>query len=267
MRKEKRLPWFKFYTTDFRTDPNLLLCSGFARCVWTYMLTFMHEAEVYGHLLIAGSQPSAVELAGLINLPADQVADAIAELERREVFSKTQRGIIYSRRMVDDEKKRLDGTRTGKRGGNPTLLKASTKSRTLNGQDNHTDNRGHNPTDNAHGRARTRDPEAREERTTVLSSMADGQDARPERSREAPRPALGGGPPAPLTLPSGVTWDRMASPEHPRYGTWFDRARPGRTWFEDMWGPPPGQPGSQVSAADLELILADHAAIATRSSP
>jgi len=44
-------------------------------------------------------------------------------IESNGVFSRDRRGIIYSRRMVDDARKRRTAAKNGAKGGNPSLLK------------------------------------------------------------------------------------------------------------------------------------------------
>lgn len=87
------------------------------------MMCLMHEAEPYGHLIVNGVAPTDMQLSMLTATPGDQLPDLIAELEAQGVFSRNGKGVIYSRRMTRDEKKRRTSQRNGKNGGNPTLLK------------------------------------------------------------------------------------------------------------------------------------------------
>lgn len=118
---EKRAPWLKWYPADWRADPRLRMCSLAARGLWIEMLGFMHEAERYGFLLIAGIAPSPEEIAVLVGAPAPLVRKALDELETRGVYSRDEDGIIYSRRMVRDKAKAEADRANGKRGGNPLL--------------------------------------------------------------------------------------------------------------------------------------------------
>lgn len=98
----KRRPWFKFHTQDWRADPNLRMCSPAARGLWADMLSLMHEAEPYGHLLVGGVAPSNEQLARLLSIPSDLIGDLIGDLSDNNVFSRDADGVIYSRRMVRD---------------------------------------------------------------------------------------------------------------------------------------------------------------------
>lgn len=99
-------PAFQFYPADWRKDAALQLCSIQARGLWIDMLCLMHEAEPYGHLVAAGA---GIEPAGLARLVGESPKDVqrwLAELEAKDVYSKTADGVIFSRRMVRDQKER-----------------------------------------------------------------------------------------------------------------------------------------------------------------
>lgn len=116
-----QLPWMKFYPSDWRSDPCLRMCSLAARGLWMEILGLMHEAEPYGHLLVRGSPPTDAQLAMLAGAAPDQIPELLGELESAGVFSRTRQGVIYSRRMTKDEKKRRVARKNGQNGGNPTL--------------------------------------------------------------------------------------------------------------------------------------------------
>ena len=157
---DKRAPWLKWYPADWRADPRLRMCSLAARGLWIEMLGFMHEAERYGFLLIAGLAPSLEELAMLIGAPAPLVRKALSELEGRGVFSRDDDGVIYSRRMVRDKAQADRDRDNGKGGGNP-ILRPPPKP-----PDNPSLDLGVNPPDKAHM------PEARSQKPEKESSPA-----------------------------------------------------------------------------------------------
>lgn len=119
----KRMPWMKFYPADWRSDPRLRMCSLAARGFWIELLSYMHEADPYGHLVIAGTAPTENEIAKLLSIRVPIVNRLCAELERLSVFSRTENGIIYSRRMVRDYEKSQQDQANGRRGGNPKIVK------------------------------------------------------------------------------------------------------------------------------------------------
>ncbi len=99
-------PAFQFYPSDWRKDIELGACSYVARGVWFEMLCVMHEAQPYGHMAMDGRAIPDQAAANLVRCPVKAYRDATAELEANGVFSRTSDGIIYSRRMVRDEKER-----------------------------------------------------------------------------------------------------------------------------------------------------------------
>jgi hypothetical protein len=114
-------PWSKFFWSDWRSDPRLRMCGLAARGLWMEMLALMHEADPYGHLLVNGNVPTNDQLAVLAGAPPSHLPDLLGELERVGVFSRTRKGVIYSRRMLRDEKKVAIARQNGTKGGNPTL--------------------------------------------------------------------------------------------------------------------------------------------------
>jgi hypothetical protein len=125
-------PWMKFFPQDWRADEKLRLCSLGARGLWIEMLALMHRSERYGHLLIGGQIPTEAQLARLVGAPPDQVTELLAELGSAGVYSRTIKGVIYSRRMIRDSKKAETARKKGKNGGNPSLGNKRTNSTSVN---------------------------------------------------------------------------------------------------------------------------------------
>src|SRR3954447_3880710 len=99
-----KLPWMKFYPSDWRADPALRMCSLAARGLWVELIGYMHEGSPYGYLTINGVGPRIKDIAALVGRPVSETRKAIAELEARHVFSReAMQGTIYSRRMVRDK--------------------------------------------------------------------------------------------------------------------------------------------------------------------
>jgi hypothetical protein len=128
-------PWFKFYPADWKADDQLKLCSASARGLWVEMLCICHHATPYGHLLINGQPPTDTQLSVLTGIALEEITRLMGELQTREIFSRTAKGVIYSRKMVRDAQKASEGRKYGKKGGNPKLCKDSEKSPTLNPKD------------------------------------------------------------------------------------------------------------------------------------
>lgn len=116
-----KLHWSKFYWSDWRGDPKLRICSIGARGLWIEMLCIMNEATPIGHLLVNGIYPTDKQLSVLVGVPVDELPGLLSELDNAGVFSRNGKGVIYSRRVVRDEKKSIHARKVGKTGGNPSL--------------------------------------------------------------------------------------------------------------------------------------------------
>lgn len=114
-------PAFQFYPGDWLRDPGVRSISFAARGLWTDMLCLMHESDRRGYLQLNGKPVNAEQLARMTGGSTDDVSRLLQELDDSGVFSRSEHGIIYSRRMVRDERKREKCVEAGKRGGNPTL--------------------------------------------------------------------------------------------------------------------------------------------------
>lgn len=100
------------------------------------MVCLMHQSPTYGHLLMPnGSRPTAAVLARLTGGSEAEVTALVAELEAAAVFSRAGDGVIFCRRMVRDETRRIQAIEDGKKGGNPKI--GGVKGR-VKGWDNHT---------------------------------------------------------------------------------------------------------------------------------
>lgn len=116
-----KTPWLKWYPADWRQEPTLRMCSRAARSLWMDMLGLMHDAEPYGHLLINGKRPSHKQLAAVLGDGLKDTERWLAELSEAGVYSVTDDGTIYCRKMVRDEQKRQEDKANGGLGGNPRL--------------------------------------------------------------------------------------------------------------------------------------------------
>lgn len=102
MSDDRRKPWFKFYTGDWRADPGLRRCSFAARGLWADLLGLLWESERPGYLLIDGAPATIADLAKTLGGDPAEIETLLAELLRRGVPGQTPEGIIFSRRMVRD---------------------------------------------------------------------------------------------------------------------------------------------------------------------
>lgn len=98
-------PWFKFYAQDYLGDSKLLMCSLAAQGLWIRLLCKMHENNPRGYLSHANRPLTIAQTAAIAGSDESTVAALLAELETSDVFSRNRSQIIYSRRMVEDEKR------------------------------------------------------------------------------------------------------------------------------------------------------------------
>lgn len=142
----KKKPWLKFFPNDWLSDPTLRICTPAARGLWIDCVALMHQADPYGYLLINGTPPSERQLAVLTAMTIDEVQTLLAELETAGVYSRTEDGIIYSRRMVRDHRISEKNRTNGALGGNPKLKgKRKSKPKAPKKADNCSDKPADNP--------------------------------------------------------------------------------------------------------------------------
>ena len=94
--------WSKFWWADWMRDPSLRSCSLAARGLWMDMLAIAFDGTPRGHVTIGRGPATAKQLATIAGITEKQCAALLAELEHAEVFSRTEAGVIFSRRMVRD---------------------------------------------------------------------------------------------------------------------------------------------------------------------
>lgn len=113
--------WGKFWWQDWQRDPALRMCSLAARGAWIEMLCLMADADPVGHLLVNGRSPNMRQLSAVLGCSEREAAKLVAELEENGVFSRSDNGTIYSRRMVRDKAISDEAAANGKKGGNPNI--------------------------------------------------------------------------------------------------------------------------------------------------
>ena len=105
-------------------DPAVRALSLESRGLWIDMICVAHESKSYGHLSASNGVPlDSTEIARIVGAPLRKVKRCLAEMERVGTFSRSEDGIIYSRRMVRDRELRETRRRCGRLGGNPKLVK------------------------------------------------------------------------------------------------------------------------------------------------
>lgn len=102
-----KAPAFMYYPKDWRSDP-VWCCSLAARGLWHEMMDRMHESKPYGYLCANGKPIPPEQIARLCGTTLSEFNVLLAELDAVGVPRRTASGIIYCKRMVEDERKRKE---------------------------------------------------------------------------------------------------------------------------------------------------------------
>ena len=103
-----RLPAFQFYPSDWMTDPGVRALTHEERGIWMDLLCIMHECEDRGKLALNGLAYPSERLAAQLSIPQAKLQATLNALLQFNVASRdSASGIIFNRRMVRDEAKRL----------------------------------------------------------------------------------------------------------------------------------------------------------------
>lgn len=102
---------------------ELQSCSIAARGLWIELICLMHQAKPYGFLTINGKQIDDKTAAKLIGIERKKYQKLLQELIQKGVARLDETGLIYSRRMVEDENIRQVRRKVGLKGGNPAFKK------------------------------------------------------------------------------------------------------------------------------------------------
>jgi hypothetical protein len=143
-RPKYRPRWMKFYPSDYESDPALRVCSLAAQGLWMRLLCLMHAGTPAGHLTVNGRPVTPEMTASIIGVPASEIKLLLAELSDNGVYSISEKGVIFSRRIVSDQKVYAAAVKNGKKGGNPEITKTKAKKNQTDGV-----NPRVNPMDNA----------------------------------------------------------------------------------------------------------------------
>ena len=142
-------PAFQFYPADWRKDVELQSCSMAAQGLWINLLCVAHECEPYGHLSVNGKGMTAAQIGRQVGLSPREADNLLRELEDNGVIRRTDDGVIYSHRMVKDERLRNIRAEAGRLGGNPNLVA---------GKVNQTDKQNLTPSSSSSTSVNTKEP-------------------------------------------------------------------------------------------------------------
>lgn len=99
-RRVTKRPAFQFYWGDWLRKAKLRACSVAARGLWIDMLCYMHDLEPNGFFAINGRPIPDDRAANMFGVTVPVYRKLIEELEDHGVMSRTEGGVLYSRRIV-----------------------------------------------------------------------------------------------------------------------------------------------------------------------
>jgi hypothetical protein len=99
---DRKSPGFWFYTADYERDVQILSLA--AQGLWARMMCWMSDNEGHrGFCEAANGVPLPLDaIAAKVGRSKNEVKRCLAEMERYGIFSRDERGCIYSRRMARD---------------------------------------------------------------------------------------------------------------------------------------------------------------------
>lgn len=100
-------PWFALYPKDWQSD-GIFGCTLAARGLWFEMMNVMHGCEPYGYLCENGRPMTDERIARRCGTTLPEYIALLAELDAAGIPRRTKSGIIFSKRMVGDEKQRKE---------------------------------------------------------------------------------------------------------------------------------------------------------------
>ncbi len=114
-------PWMKFHTRDWLDNKELRRCSPTSRAILADLMCLAHEGYPYGHLTDKLGSLTELFMAARCVVPIPKFRESIKELKTALRINETTDGILFIKRMVDDEAVRLKRAAGGLLGGNPNL--------------------------------------------------------------------------------------------------------------------------------------------------
>jgi hypothetical protein len=118
-----KLPSFQFYPGDWMKDPELRLCSMFARGLLVDLLCIMFEAKHRGRLVLADDATPWTDLQivdAVTGGDREEKLTALRDLLQNGVLKRDEQGIVYSKRLLADETLRRERSKAGSKGGSKT---------------------------------------------------------------------------------------------------------------------------------------------------
>lgn len=100
-----RAPAFQFYPGDWLRN-DVSGCSLEAQGLWLRMMIVMHDAQIYGQLILNNAPMSPEFVAKKVGISPKKYVNLVKELEFAGVINRKENGVIFSGRMERDERAR-----------------------------------------------------------------------------------------------------------------------------------------------------------------
>jgi hypothetical protein len=123
-----KMPWFKFFPTDYLGDQEIALLPLDAQGMWVRVVCVMQGALKRGFLQDKNGSPLSSKAIGILTGRTEQeVENLLRIIVESGVFSKTKNGVIYCRRISKEEAISEVRAESGSKGGSKTQTKGQAK--------------------------------------------------------------------------------------------------------------------------------------------
>jgi hypothetical protein len=112
-----KLPYMQFYPGDWWREGGLRALDIADRGMWFEMLLTMHESPQRGRMVLPDGQPIPDEsVARMIGLDTPRYREGLARLIKFGVAGVDSDGVVFCRRMIREEEKRVKDEENGMKG-------------------------------------------------------------------------------------------------------------------------------------------------------
>lgn len=95
----------KINIDDWQSNISLKLCSTSTRCLWFELIILMASSEKYGFLCVNGKPMKVSLISKLTCMTRQQIIKGLKELEEKEIFSRDENGVIFSKKLFKGDYK------------------------------------------------------------------------------------------------------------------------------------------------------------------
>lgn len=114
-------PWMQLHTRDWLDNKELRRCTAESRAVLSDLMCLAHEGFPYGNLADSCGPLTEEYMAARCVLPPAKFRRAVDDLKRHSRLHEGTDGVLFIKRMVEDEDVRSKRAAGGKLGGNPNI--------------------------------------------------------------------------------------------------------------------------------------------------